>query len=109
MQIEVIDSVIHTKTPAATVWTARALPVGVSVMTPRPVFVKHRRCTLILGRYSRGVAFHDNLNKLFRLGMADPVTAPVLTNGGGGGLTGRSQAYYTWRHKDGATLVHESA
>lgn len=107
MHIQVAGDELQTKAPGATVWTARTLPTGVTVRTPRPTFAKHARASLINGVFDPGVIYRDNLDLFNKVGIGSPASAPTMVDGGAGNLNGIQIGYTSLVQYSGATLVHQ--
>jgi hypothetical protein len=85
-----------------------ALPPEVSTRTQRPWWAYYKRRIYCAGMFSKPLLFAEDY-KLYTVGIAAPTTAPTLAAGAGTGLTGSYIGYYTYAHKIGSTLVHESS
>lgn len=102
------DGTLYTKTPTGAALTSRTVPSGLTNVNKKPSFAKYRRTVVISGKWTRGLVYRDDLDKFFVLGIAPPSTKPTLVAAGTGDQVGPFIGFYTFVHKDGATVVAES-
>jgi hypothetical protein len=99
----------YIKNPSATELTSQTTPTGVTAKSARPCFAKYRRKTVINGRYSPGVCWHDDLSSLTKLGITAPAATPTIAAGAGTGITATNiRVYQTFVQESGGVKVHES-
>lgn len=87
-----------------------SLPSGVAVFSPvprRPSVVEYKKRRHIVGQFSLPLIFTE-FNTLFKSGITAPTVLPILTLNGGGAITTSRTPYYSFLHKVGTTLIHES-
>lgn len=84
------------------------VPSNVTCRTLRPWWAAYKRRIYAAAMFSRPLVFCEDY-KLYSVGIAAPTVAPTLAAGAGTGLTGSYIGYYTFAHKIGDTLVHESS
>lgn len=106
MHLGIADGRPHTRVPGSTTWTEATIPSGIVKKAYRPVFVKYRRRTIIVGKYAPGLVWDDEFKVFYKLGIQKPPVAPtVATNGVG--ITASVIIYFSWVHKIGATVIHQ--
>lgn len=109
MHLVIGGATTYAKDPSGTTLTAKTTPTGVTAKDARPCFAKYRRKTVINGRYSNGVCWHDNLSTLTKLGITAPVATPSIAAGAGTGITATSiRVYQTFVHESGGIAIQES-
>lgn len=110
MQVVIANGLLYTKQPADLTLTSRALPSGVSILSPRPCGTQLRRAGFMNGRTSPAMIYRDDLDVFYKATIDPPVSAPGLATTGepAGLLTGQSIGYMTWIQKSGSTIVTES-
>lgn len=109
MHLVVGGGTINSKPTSSGTLTALTTPTGVSVKNPRPCFAKYRRKTVVNGRYSNGVCWHDDLSSLTKLGITAPVATPAIAAGVSTGITATNiRVYQTFVQESGGVKIHES-
>ena len=99
----------YSKNPDGTTLTGLTTPTGVTAKEARPCFARYRRKTVINGRFSNGVCWHDDLSTLTKLGITAPTGTPAIAAGASNGITATSiKAYYTFVHESGGVKIQES-
>lgn len=114
MQVLVEDGNIRTRatptleTESTTAFALKAMPAGVTLKSRRPCDAKYRRGLVMNGRWDPGLIFRDDLDLLNKIGITAPSVAPTIADTGAGILVGIHIVYYSYVHKSGATIIHQS-
>lgn len=101
---------LNAKSPGSSVLTPLTIPSGVSRRGFRTTFSRHRRTSILNGRFDPSLAWYDHVGLLRKGGMPGPSSAISATvSNGGHNITANSIYYITWIEKSGAYELAESS
>lgn len=93
---------------STTAFALKTMPTGITLKTRRPCAAKSRRVTILNGRFDPGLAYRDHLDLLNKIGITAPSATPTIADSGAGILIGIHIVYFSYVHKSGAELIHQS-